>query len=338
MLVDGQYVTKSMLVPYATAGQCYFNVKPSSRRWRRYDLEVMKNGAFGGLHFSKADSVRPVDPTQIFRVAVYGDSITETVGTTISGNGYAYHLGRRLGNMNVDLWGIGMTSTGYYNPGTDPGNSTCKFIDHIDDLTHAQFDMVVFAGGTNEIGTPALTLQAAAIACWQAARLRCPNAIIVILGSFVSATNNAGSLAVEQTLKTAFDIWADPNSLWVPLCTATIPMQTGGSAAARFVGSASGNNLSVSSVTYGSLAIGQTLLGDPWLPGTSITGGSGSSWTISQAQTVASGTYATGRMSDGNYCLTMGGSTGVDDTHPCERGHDYFSQWLDAGLRAKINA
>ncbi|MDN7592374.1 hypothetical protein [Burkholderia seminalis] len=54
-----------------------------------------------------------------------------------------------------------------------------------------------------------------------------------------------------------------------------------------FTGSISGTTLSVSSVT-GTIAIGQTVYGAGVAAGTTITGGSGTSWTVNNSQTVTS--------------------------------------------------
>ena len=55
---------------------------------------------------------------------------------------------------------------------------------------------------------------------------------------------------------------------------------------AVFIGSISGTALTVSSVTSGTIAIGQTLTGTGVTAGTTITAGSGLSWTVSASQTV----------------------------------------------------
>lgn len=62
--------------------------------------------------------------------------------------------------------------------------------------------------------------------------------------------------------------------------------------AAVFAGSISGTTLTVTSVTSGTIAIGQTL-SDPLgiiIPGTKITAGSGSSWTVSNTTTLGAST------------------------------------------------
>lgn len=61
---------------------------------------------------------------------------------------------------------------------------------------------------------------------------------------------------------------------------------------ATITGAIAGTTLTVSATASGTLAIGQTLLDDSGqiLPGTTITAGSGTSWTVSKSQTVASET------------------------------------------------
>lgn len=69
----------------------------------------------------------------------------------------------------------------------------------------------------------------------------------------------------------------------------SIEIGSANSAAASFTGAISGTTLTVSSVT-GTIAIGQTLTDATGnlIPGTTITAGSGTSWTVSQSQTVTS--------------------------------------------------
>jgi hypothetical protein len=60
--------------------------------------------------------------------------------------------------------------------------------------------------------------------------------------------------------------------------------------ASVFVGSIAGTTLTVTSVTSGIIGIGQQITGNGVVPGTIITAGSGTSWTLNMTQTVASGT------------------------------------------------
>lgn len=54
----------------------------------------------------------------------------------------------------------------------------------------------------------------------------------------------------------------------------------------KFTGTISGTALTVSSVASGAIAIGQVVLGPNVLPGTRITGGGGTSWTLSTSQSI----------------------------------------------------
>ena len=63
---------------------------------------------------------------------------------------------------------------------------------------------------------------------------------------------------------------------------------------AVFVGAITTTTLTVASVTSGTIAIGMVLSGTGVTVGTTITAGSGSSWTITPSQTVAAGTTITG--------------------------------------------
>jgi uncharacterized phage protein gp47/JayE len=60
--------------------------------------------------------------------------------------------------------------------------------------------------------------------------------------------------------------------------------------AATFTGSIASTTLTVASVSSGALAIGQTIVGAGVVDGTTITAGSGTTWTVSNSQTVASET------------------------------------------------
>lgn len=68
-----------------------------------------------------------------------------------------------------------------------------------------------------------------------------------------------------------------------------IPADTGDVATrATFTGSIAGNTLTISVGPTGQLYVGANLQGANLAPGTVITGGSGTSWTVSPSQTVAS--------------------------------------------------
>ena len=63
--------------------------------------------------------------------------------------------------------------------------------------------------------------------------------------------------------------------------------------ASSFTGSISGSTLTVAAIGVGSIAIGQTVIGPGVLGGTQVVSGSGSTWTLTNGQTIASETMVT---------------------------------------------
>jgi hypothetical protein len=79
---------------------------------------------------------------------------------------------------------------------------------------------------------------------------------------------------------------------WAAANLVSLQIGSANTAAAEFTGSISGTTLTVTSVTSGAIAVGQTVTdssGDV-LPGTVITSGSGLSWTVNNSQTVTAET------------------------------------------------
>ena len=113
-----------------------------------------------------------------------------------------------------------------------------------------------------------------------------------IILSISIGTNDAGSeSAISFTNNlSAYCIAAKAAGWKVNLCT--VPPQA--TAKATFTGSISGTTLTVSGVS-GTIAIGQFLsdAGDSITAGTTITGGSGTTWTVSNSQSVGSETMNT---------------------------------------------
>jgi hypothetical protein len=120
------------------------------------------------------------------------------------------------------------------------------------------------------------------------------NAIALIQGAIESAFSGEDGGAVPRIGSEIFAsrFYSGIASLgaWAQIISAQIGCIN--APAAQFTGSISGNTLTVSSVASGTLAIGQFLTdaAGEIVSGTQITGGSGTSWTVSIAQTVASET------------------------------------------------
>jgi hypothetical protein len=113
----------------------------------------------------------------------------------------------------------------------------------------------------------------------------------------MSGTTNASQIVPNLRARIGQTVYASTytqavNALGSWAQVASIEIGSANTSGAVIVGSISGTTLTVGSVTSGTVAIGQFLsdsTGDI-IPGTAITGGSGSSWTVNNSQTVTSET------------------------------------------------
>lgn len=98
------------------------------------------------------------------------------------------------------------------------------------------------------------------------------------IGSLIFASSYYGPVAMLGS-------WAQIVQIQIGSCTAA-------AASAVFTGSIAGTTLTVSAVASGAIAIGQSIFDTTGsiIPGTTITAGSGTSWTVSASQTVSSET------------------------------------------------
>lgn len=120
------------------------------------------------------------------------------------------------------------------------------------------------------------------------------NALSLIQTAFDNAFSGADGGVVPRIGATLFAsrFYAGVASLGSWAQIVSITMGCINNPSAQFTGSISGNTLTVSSVASGSLAIGQFITDTAGniVSGTQITAGSGTSWTVSIAQTVSSET------------------------------------------------
>jgi hypothetical protein len=99
--------------------------------------------------------------------------------------------------------------------------------------------------------------------------------------------------------------------------TYSIVVDTAATSVVTFTGSITDTTLTVSAVDFGTIAIGQTISGTGVTAGTTITGGSGSSWTISPTQNVVSTTIRVaggGTTIEAAYQLNIAGDVGSTQT------------------------
>jgi len=340
VLVDGVYTSKTAIVSGAS-GSFFLNAAFATRQARRIDVEIDATVTFAGLRCSPLDMVQRVSSAPRYRIGVFGNSISISTGATIFGNGELQHAARRLGNMDVDLVPFGIGGTDYAN---DANGASWDVVSHINDINLAPaedgsgFDEVWFRCGINDAsilaaGTiTAAQLKAKALAAWRGLRTSGFAGPVFVFGPHVKTLSQ--SQAVETVLLDAFMEWADPFAKYVPTTQGTILPQSGSAYAAKFTGSVAGTSLTVAAVASGALAIGQ-YLHNPALPlGTYIVSGSGTSWVLSQGATISTTTFGAVSPGTGNFALYGGGTTGQDDTHPSNYGHDNLGSWLAAARAA----
>lgn len=157
-IVDGQALSASSAALTQGGGNLYrYRLNFTTRKMRRIVVEE-SFVYFGGLVISQVDSISPL-PAPATRAVWFGDSITQGSGTTFLPWCYAAQASDLLGWDEPDV--IGQGGTGYVtaNAANQNGNFAAHALDDIIDP-----DVIVIAGGRNDVGTGAGAVQAAATA------------------------------------------------------------------------------------------------------------------------------------------------------------------------------
>ena len=111
-----------------------------------------------------------------------------------------------------------------------------------------------------------------------------------LLSAFAGGDGGPRARIASTLLATRFVLPIAALGSWAAQNLVSIQIGSANTAAASFTGSIAGNALTVSAVASGALATGQTVtdtVGNV-TPGTVITGGSGTSWTVNNSQAVSS--------------------------------------------------
>ena len=118
--------------------------------------------------------------------------------------------------------------------------------------------------------------------------------IFKALGNFITSILPAGTPVVQgQQNRVAEPAGKDFVVMW-PLLTERISQNVDSLSDIAFVGSINGNNLTVTQILAGVIGNGNVLSANGILPNTIITGGSGLSFTVNNAQILASTTIQAG--------------------------------------------
>ena len=218
VIVDGQYVDASGLVPGSSSGGRYFSYTFGTRAIREFIVETQLNQAFVGVYVSATGKVhRASDP--LLRSVALGDSWM--VGTA------ATHLADGLDLVCADHLGwdshmqSGAASTGFVNT-----NSGYNFLDRVNngDLgLGGTPDVILMRASLNDKNQSGAAVTANCLAALRSARAQYPNALLIQMGAYPVAGANGGTLsstANEAAVKAAFDAAADPFSAYVPIINA----------------------------------------------------------------------------------------------------------------------
>jgi lysophospholipase L1-like esterase len=179
---------------------------------RKYRLEF-NAGALLQLDLQPTASLYPPQEDTL-RVVTVGDSIDSMTGSSLPTGGWQFIAGKLLGWTDVRAVSFG--GTGF----TTAAAHANKFGDaqRVADVVAHNPDMLVITISQNDTGDA--TLQAAALAAFQAYRTALPLVPIVMVGVDASSTGasapSAARLATDTFGKAAFDQWADSNSFFIP--------------------------------------------------------------------------------------------------------------------------
>jgi lysophospholipase L1-like esterase len=345
-LVNGQYVSKSPL-SVSAAGLNYYKLDFGGvRSSRTITVLGSAQAAIIAAYVDNFSKIGAPDrsPDQI-TVLSTGDSYSEGTGATIAQWSWTKKLGRMMGWADVRQVAVG--GTGYISLGS---NAQIKIRDQIDNWPIVNSDLVDAAGKMTTVDVVTLAagyndrnygaqIQAEALYDMQKIRAVCPNALIVVFGTWSGLyDNDATMLANEASIKAAFTAWADPHSLFVPVSSDAAPWQSGvGFLGSKSVtGSISGTTLTVTANTSGIYVQKGNVVSGSGVTATKITAGSGAltgTFMVDQSQTVASQALTltnTTNSGNGNFDVT------TDGVHPSDAGHDMIARRAAAALRAAL--
>jgi hypothetical protein len=144
------------------------------------------------------------------RAAFISDSLMDgaAYGPMVAGGSMQQRVSAALGWD--DPWSFVQGSTGYLNPGTGP---YLTFEQRVAEAATRNPDVWVLFGSTNDGAYTSPQRVAAALACLKAIR-SVSTAPIFMLGVW---SVNSGTPAIEADMKAAFDGFADPLSIFIPV-------------------------------------------------------------------------------------------------------------------------
>ncbi len=245
--VNGKYVSKSATMNQANSSSNFLTLDFPTAAKKVVVLEGSGSDQIVHIAMAAGDTIAQVASPPEGAISLNtGDSYSEGTGATIPGLfAWVKIAGRRLGETDIRQVAVG--STGYLsNSGGNRKTIRQQVADWPvvnSDINMADVAKVRVAGGYNDYAQanmPTL-LQPEVLATLQAIRAMCPNAVVMVYGSHTGARGpDATTIQVENLIKAAFNQWADPNSYFIPIATASPPWITG----TGYVGATNGSGTS----------------------------------------------------------------------------------------------
>lgn len=341
VIVDGQYVS------YTATNHANNNTNnfitldfAGVRKTRTIKFECAAQVAFRAINVVPNSQVSfPTGSADKVVGLFTGDSYSEGQGALSFINAWPKSAGRRLGITDVRQVAVG--ATGYLS---DSNGTRKKIANQISDWFTVNSDIAVadvgyvfVAAGYNDYspvsGTTYTPSQIAteALADWLAIRALLPNAVIAVLGVHCGCRGpDTRTTDIETALASSFATWADGNSLFVPVATATPPWFVGdGSLLPAFTGAlVAATSATLSSVFVGSTGTYNIVFSD----------GTVKSATLTNNSTAVSWSGAVTASAQASAYITIRGNSEVmvspDRTHPIDLGHQTYARLAASAVRA----
>lgn len=210
--VDDRFVSPDVQIGASTTR---LRIQMNGERKAR-KVQIFFNGSNNlyALYVTPADTVWRTSYQNDLNLFVVGDSFIGGSSWHPGTNERSVHhrLAYQLGATQYQADGVG--GSGYISSGSETPFGSATRLARISTAA----DIIVIAGGINDTATG---LQAAVVSYLQAVRARCPNALIVVCGSWAGNTGpSATILDKENQISAAVTQLADPRIVFVPISTA----------------------------------------------------------------------------------------------------------------------
>tara|TARA_R110000868_G_scaffold59182_6_gene181775 strand:+ start:1254 stop:2756 length:1503 start_codon:yes stop_codon:yes gene_type:complete len=188
-------------------------------------IEVLVSDTFAaiftGIAVGVDEFVYPYGPVNNFKIALEGDSITDMTYLSAYDTTCRFEmmLNEWLGCDNVYNNAIG--GTGIIS---DNSSAATTYAGRLADIVTFAPTLLIINGAHNDVdkSTPGAIRQALYLAYLRAARTALPNCTICLTGNHLLATETVSTqVTSEEDLSAAFTAFADSNSFFVPILTAT---------------------------------------------------------------------------------------------------------------------